>query len=305
MVFYAAYPVKGTLAPVKFPYKIGIVAFMAYPKLLKSDEGAGDALRWLAEDPFFELLELPPVGDAEWAKLRSYPKEYSLGLQPETLVRGLDPSSPNEEERRRAEERFVELTRSACSRGYKAVGLCSGPNLPEDQRPRGVEALKKTLRAVAEEAGKCGIPVFLETFDTDVDKKRLVGKLDMASRIIEEVRETHPNVAIMWDLSHGPLLGEEPEVLRSYPDVIGHIHIGAAKVIEGKMFDYHPGFYRPGAINNERDVARLLAVLHDIGYRGAISFEVKPEEGQDVREVLGASKEALERAYRMLVEGRV
>ena len=308
MLYVLAYP-EGREALVRFPYEIGIVVPMAYPSLLKTDENASEYIYQIASDPFFDILEVGVIGDGEWSRveerLKVLPRRPSfiLALQAEILLRGANPSSTSEDERRRAEELFVREAERACNRGFRAVALCTGPNVPESERRRALEAFAKTLGAVAEAAGKCGMQVYVETFDTDVDKKRLLGRIEDAARLVEEVRGSHPNVSILWDLSHAPLLGETPEDLKPYSSLIGHVHIGAAKRVEGRLYDWHPGFYRPGSVNDERDVARLLAVLEEMGYRGAISFEVKPEEGQDVREVLGASKEALVRAYRLHVEG--
>ncbi len=310
-MFYASITKHGVELVSRFPFRVGIVVFMAFPELLKSDEGAADKTYTLAEDPFFDLLEVAHMGDAEWARLSDLLKklgrdvDLALGLQPEVLIRGYNPSSPNEDERRRAEEHLVRLTRVACSRGMKAVALCSGPTVPEGERERAIEALEKTLSAVAEEAGKCGIPVYLETFDVVWDKKRLIGNLPIASKVVEDVRASHSNVYILWDLSHAPMLGESPEDLRHYADLIGHIHIGCTKKIGDRMYDWHPGFYRPGAINDERDVAKLLEVLIDMGYRGAVSFEVKPEEGQEPMEVVHAAKSVLMRAYQIYLEGHL
>ena len=184
----------------------------------------------------------------------------------------------------------------------KAVALCSGPNVEGADREKAIEAMVKTLRELAEEASKYGMPVYLETFDYQWDKKRLVGPIDLAAKIVERARETHRNVYLMWDLSHGPLLNEDPEVLKSYPDLIGHIHIGCAKKVDGKLYDWHPGFYRPGALNTEHDVAKLLEVLKDIGYRGAISFEIKPEGDQSPYEILNAAKGVLLRAFQLVLE---
>ncbi|RLG85090.1 MAG: hypothetical protein DRO18_06320, partial [Thermoprotei archaeon] len=160
-----------------------------------------------------------------------------------------------------------------------------------------------TLSSLAERASKYDLPVYVETFDYQWDKKRLLGPIDFSAKVIEKVRESFKNVYLMRDLSHGPLLNEKPEDLKSYADLIGHIHIGCAKKVNDKLYDWHPGFYRPGAINNEYDVAKLLSVLHDIKYRGAVSFEVKPEEGQNPLEVVSAAKAVLLRAFQIFLEG--
>lgn len=293
----------------KFPYKVGIVTFMVFPELLKSDEGSADKIKVLLEDPFFDLYEVALMRDSEWEKLVGYVKQlkrpvnFALGLQPEILVRKFNPNALIEEERKKAEEVLIEGVKKAIERNIQAVALCSGPVVKE--REKAIQALLKTLTKLAEVTSKHNIKLFLETFDVEWDKKRLVGPLDIASKVIEEVRRNYKNAYLMWDLSHAPLLNEKPEDLKTYADLIGHIHIGCAKKVNDKLYDWHPGFYRPGAINTEYDVAKLLEVLSDIGYKGAVSFEVKPEEGQHPLEVVHAAKSVLVRAYQIFLEGKV
>lgn len=308
-MFYVASVRRGLELVARFPYKVGVVSFMAYPSLLKSDEKASLYIKELLEDPFFDLIEVPRIGDKEWSLIDASRKglgrevDFALGLQPEILVRGVNPSPLDREERRRAERILVDMTREACERGIKTIALCSGPAVGEEKLSLALESMKDTLIAVGEEASRCGAIVLLETFDTDKDKKRLIGKLQLAASLVEDARGSAPNLYILWDLSHAPLLEEEPQELKSYPDLIGHIHIGAAKEVDGRLYDWHPGFYRPGAVNSEREIVSLLRVLEEIGYKGAISFEVKPEDGQLTGEVLHSSKSTLIRAFQLYLEG--
>ncbi len=306
-MLYAGVKKKGIELIARFPWKVGVVVFMLYPELLKTDEGAGDRILEIVHDPFLDLFEVAPMRDEEWRKVAQFVgyKAFALALQPEILVRGANPNALNEDERKKVSERFAELTKQAGERGMVAVALCSGPNVSDADKPRAVEALVKTLSELAEVAQQYRMSVYLETFDYDKDKKRLVGPIDLAAKIVERVRQSYPNVYIMWDLSHSPLLNEDPDVLRSYPDLIGHIHIGCAKEVDGKLLDWHPGFYRKGALNTEREVAKLLAVLNDIGYRGAISFEVKPEADQTPLEVLATAKAVLLHAFQIFLSGEV
>jgi sugar phosphate isomerase/epimerase len=104
-------------------------------------------------------------------------------------------------------------------------------------------------------------------------------------------------------LSHAPLLNEKPSDLSAARECLLHVHIGCAKRLpDGRLVDAHPGFYRPGAVNGVEEVAELLKVLLDIGYRGAVSFEVKPEEGQGWREPVEAAKSVLYTAFAKVVE---
>ncbi|MEL9940540.1 MAG: TIM barrel protein [Ignisphaera sp.] len=290
----------------RFPWDIGIVSFMVFPELMKTSEGASEKIRVLLEDPYFDLLEVMIIDDVEWKKInelnRLYGKKFALGLQPVILTRGVNPSATDEAERMKSVEVLLREVRVAGGRGYKAVGICSGPNVEGSEREKAREALIKTLVELGSEAAKYNMNLYLETFDVAWDRKRLAGPLQETVKIVEKVREQAKNVYIMWDLSHAPLLNESPDLLKSYPDFIGHIHIGCAKRVGDKLLDTHPGFYRPGALNTEQDVAKLLTVLSDIGYRGAISFEVRPEEGQHPMEVVHTAKSVLLRAFQLYLQ---
>ncbi len=309
-MFYTTIEKKNIEIISKFPYKVGIVVFMAFPELSKSDEGAAEKIKILVDDKFFDLLELPWINDTEWNKLKEYVEktgrriDFSMGLQLQVLVQKYNPSAVNEEERKKAEEVLVKGVEVAGKRGMKAVALCSGPYV-EAEKDKAVQAFIKTVSAMAKKALEYNIPIFVETFDYQWDKKRLLGPIDFSAKVVEEIRASYKNVYLMWDLSHGPLLGEKPEDIKPYADLLGHIHIGCAKKVGDKLYDWHPGFYRPGALNTEKDVAKLLEVLHDIKYRGAVSFEVKPEEGQHPLEVVNAAKGVLIRAYEIFLESRL
>ncbi len=309
-MFYTAIEKNGVEIVSKFPYKVGIVVFMAFPELIKSDEGAAEKTKILIDDKFFDLLELPWISDIEWNKIKEYVEKtgrkinFSMGLQLQVLVQKYNPSAVNEDERKKAEEVLVKGVEVAGKRGMKAVALCSGPNV-KAEKEKAVQAFIKTVSAMAEKALEYNMPVFVETFDYQWDKKRLLGPIDFSAKIIEEIRASYKNVYLLWDLSHGPLLGEKPEVLRPYADILGHIHIGCTKKVDDKLYDWHPGFYRPGALNTEKEVAELLQVLHDIKYNGAVSFEIKPEEDQHPLEVINSAKGVLLRAYEMFLENNL
>ncbi len=291
----------------RFQWDIGIVAFMIFPDLLQLTKDFNERLRPLITDPFFDLIEMTPiVDDVEWSKVvelnKSYGKKFALALQPLIINRGINVNAIDETERKKATEIIVSEVRRAGLRGVRAVGMCSGPNIEGPNREAAIEALTKSLIEIGGEASKYDMKVFLETFDTIWDRKRLAGPLPTTVKIIEKVRESVKNVYIMWDLSHAPLLNEDPELLRSYSDFIGHIHIGCGKRVGEKLLDTHPGFYRPGALNTEIEVAKLLRVLHDMGYKGAISFEIKPEQDQNPFEVLNAGKGVLLRAFQLYLD---
>jgi sugar phosphate isomerase/epimerase len=306
-MFYTSVCVKDLELISRFPWKIGIVGFMVYPELQKTNRGVAEKLKPILEDRFFDLVELYDVSDDDWRILEGYRHrvDFAVGVQPDILAKGVNPSSVDESERGRALEVLKDRVRVAGERGIKYLALCSGPYPSEDLIDKSMGALADTLAELASYASKYGITILLESFDTRWDRKRLIGSLRDAADVLRKVRGRCSNVALLWDLSHGPLLDEKPEMLREYSDLIGHIHIGCAKNLDGKLYDTHPGFYRPGSINDEQDVAKLLEVLYGIGYNGAISFEVRPEAGQDPREVVATAKSVLVRAYQIFMEKKL
>jgi sugar phosphate isomerase/epimerase len=153
-----------------------------------------------------------------------------------------------------------------------------------------------------EHAEKYKTFVLLETFDRSYDKKLLIGPIEEGKKIIEEVRKSHKNIGLLWDLSHAPMLNESPSILLKYGEVVSHIHVGCTKRVSETMKDWHPSFYRGGAINDVNSVIELLEALNKINYRGALSFEVKPEEGQHPQEAINVSKGILVTAFLKYLE---
>lgn len=298
---------RGIELAAKLPWKVGIVAFMANPPIQREDpQTIEETLRVLAGDPVFDLVELQPLSESGWAAakraLEGSKLELAVGAQPVVLNQGYNPSSLSEEERMRAAERLIEIAKVAAARGAKAVAFCSGPDPGPENRETAKAALVKTVREVSAQAEKLGLAVLLETFDRDWDRKQLIGPLREAVEVAREVRGEYGNFGLLWDLSHAPLLSEKPSDLALARECLLHVHIGCAKRLpDGRLADTHPGFYRPGAINGVEEVAELLKALLEIGYKGAVSFEVKPEEGQGWREPVEAAKSVLYTAFAKVI----
>ncbi|MEM2615102.1 MAG: sugar phosphate isomerase/epimerase family protein [Nitrososphaerota archaeon] len=291
---------EGRVEVINFPWKIGIVSFMAYPNLLKA-QGVEEAIRELVEDPFFDLIELNFLEDENWNKISKIVsgsgKDFSLALQPFTNSPMGNISSLNEDTRVKAVEEIKKMMSSYFKKGIKTVALSSGSNVPNEKREDALDSLRRSLIEICRYAEKNNAHVLLETFDTVQDKKLLIGQLEDAEKIVIDVRKECKNIGILWDLSHGPFLNEKPRKLAGFKNVLSHIHIGCAKIVNGSLKDWHPSFYRSGAINGVEDLIELFSTLEEIGYSGAISFEVKPEEGQSSQEVIDVSKGILHTSF--------
>jgi len=300
--------IRGVEAAVKLPWRVSIVGFMANPRVLQGDlEAVRDTFSVLTSDSFFDIIEVQPLPEEAWDVAKQIASgrgvEVALGLQPYVLTRGVNPSALDEEVRRRSVAVIIEEVKKAGEKGVTKVAFCSGPDPGPADRGAAMDALVKSLKEVSAAAQKLGVTVILETFDRDWDRRQLIGPIEDAVRIAEQVREEYTNFGLLWDLSHGPLLNETPSALKAARDYLVHVHIGCAKRLpDGRLVDWHPGFYRPGAINGVEDVRELLKVLLEIGYRGTIGFEVKPEEGQHWLEPVMSAKGVLYTAFSQLLE---
>lgn len=300
--------VKGVEAAVKLPWRVSIVGFMANPRVLQGDpEAVRETFRALTSDSYFDIIEVQPLPEEAWSIAKSIADqrgvEIALGLQPYVLTRGVNPSALDEDVRRKSVATILEEVRKARERGVTKVAFCSGPDPGPADRGAAMDALVKSLKEVSAAAQKLGVTVILETFDRDWDRKQLIGPIAEAVKVAEQVREEYGNFGLLWDLSHGPLLNESPSVLKAAKDYLVHVHIGCAKRLpDGRLVDWHPGFYRPGAVNGVEEVKELLRVLLELGYRGTIGFEVKPEEGQHWLEPVMSAKGVLYTAFSQLAE---
>ena len=302
MGFTASLLIKDLDVHVTFPWGISIVSNMAFPDMVEGDDKYLNAVKIIGEDPFFDGLEIPTPSDHLWDKiedvLEDQDKVAILGAQNDVIKRGLNPCALEEEERKKAVEGLGNIIEDAGAHGVWLIALCSGPDPGANKRKDATGKLIVSLNELCQKAEDCGVNLLLETFDRTLDKKMLIGPMDEAIKVVSEVRKEHEDLGLMWDLGHGPLLGEKPSVLRKTGELIEHIHIGCSKKADdGGLLDHHPGFYSKNAVNTEEDVADLLEELEDIGYFGFVGFEVKPQEFQTGKEVISTAKSVLVEAF--------
>jgi sugar phosphate isomerase/epimerase len=292
---------NGMILSSKFPWKIGIVLFMAYPSLQKSEEELERALSFLTIDKFFDRLETSKISEDGWKIFEKYARKRNIAraFQPEILS-GKNISATDETKRMEAVNYIKSEINIWVKRGVCEFALCSGPREQNLEKCR--KNLKKSLEEIAEYASQYGAAIFLETFDIDKDKKLVMGPIDEAAGLVRELRESYNNVFLMWDQSHAPLINEKPELLEKHVDILGEIHIGCAIQTKEGLKDWHPVYHTPGAINDEYDLSRLLRKLYEIKYCGPISVEIKPQEGQTSEEVINSAKGAVYAAYSLTVE---
>ncbi|MEN3203187.1 MAG: TIM barrel protein [Atribacterota bacterium] len=290
---------------------MGLVHFMAYPQATTKEEVLQTVLEVL-EDEFFQAIEVSALLDSdllgEIGKLCATARvELLLAAQPLVLSQKLSLNDFSKEEREKALVKLKEAVDKAYLAGAKALALLSGKKPERGRENEARELLAESLivlcRYAAERAENFGylLGISLEVFDYTIDKEALIGPAPFAFEVASCVRGAYPNFGLTVDLSHQPLLFEDPSyTLTLLAPFVNHIHIGNAVLQKGHPAygDLHPRFGVTGGCNDVDEVARFLRALFRIGYfekkmvteRPVISFEVKPLPGEDSRLVVANAK---------------
>ena len=291
--------------------KVGLIHFMAYPTVIKGEGPIEESFRKIAMDDYFEVAEITWIKDPSVRKnvkkmIETSHMEVAYGAQPRLLTTGLNINDLDEAGRQKAIESLKEGIDEAYEMGALGFAFLSG-KYPEDKKEEAYQALvasTKELCAYAKSKGN--MKVVLEVFDFDVDKKSLIGPVDLAKRYAAEIDAKYDNFGLMVDLSHLPLLHETAvQSLIPVKDYIVHAHMGNCVVRDPSLPAYgdaHPRFGFPGGENDVEELVEYLRVLLSIGFlnkekRPIVSFEVKPFGDEDPDLVVAGAKRALNLAW--------
>lgn len=288
---------------------MGIVHFMVYPRMMGGDGPIAETAATLLDDGFFEVLEVGPVNDAgERTRLRQVVEDRHAALavacQPILLSGKLNLNALGSAERARAVNAVQAAIQHARELGAVGVAVVSGPNPPQADRGPAMDALAESLAVVCRAAAD--LPVHLEVFDYDVDKRCFIGPTALAVELAQRVRAQSANFGLMLDLSHLPLQHERTkESLTAARDVLTHAHVGNCVLKDPnhpRYGDQHPRFGIAGGENDVAELAEYVSILFATGYlkpgvRRIVSIEVKPGPGETSEELLAHTKRTWEAAW--------
>lgn len=297
--------------PLQAYMKVGIVHFAAYPAAMKGDNVL-PTVREVVEDAFFQAIEVTRIPNPEERAAVAHLLAQSgmavgYGAQPVVLMNKLDIGTADAAERERALSLLRQAVDEAYELGASRFALLSGPNVVGPDRAGAVErtiAFLNDLCAYSESRGD--LPVCLESFDYDVDKRALVGPNQLAAQVAARVRERHPRFGLMLDLSHTPQQHEPiREAVLAVKDHLVHAHVGNCiiKDVNHPLYgDQHPRFGHPLGENGVRELAEFLRYLLQIGYlekgKGrVVAFEVKPATGEESGAIVANAKRTLQEAW--------
>ncbi len=305
-------------APIKNYAKIGTILFMSYLGLAKGDnsEGSLEGIKKICCDDYFDAIEVnwikDPAARAKAAKLMNDSKiTICYGAQPRMLTTGLNINDINEEKRLECLASLKAGIDEAYEIGASGFAFMSG-KYDEATKDQAYEALLKSTKELCAYAkSKGNMPVELEIFDYDVDKKSLMGPAPYAAQFAAEIRKEYDNFGLLLDLSHLPLTREgSKEAVEAVKDYLTHVHIGNAVLPDADPSvpaygDDHPRFGFPNSANDVDQIVEFLKALFEAGYLGegkrpVISFEVKPQPDEDADIVIAHCKRALNEAWAKL-----
>ena len=292
--------------------KVGLIHFMAYPQVMKGEGPILETLQKIAEDDFFTAVEVSWIKDA---KVREKAKKLlevshltvAYGAQPRLLVKKLNLNSLDEAERQEAVDEVKAGVDEAYEIGAKGLAFLSGTDPVGEERKQALKLLISSIKEICHYAKSKGdLGITLEIFDQKIDKKCLIGPANEARKLAAEVRKEYDNFGLMVDLSHLPLLDENPaQAIMPIKDYLVHAHIGNCILRDKKhpaYGDQHPRFGIEGGENDVKEVTEYLKVLLNIGFLNPqnppiVSFEVKPLAGESSEVVIANAKRVLKEAW--------
>ncbi|MFN0030545.1 MAG: sugar phosphate isomerase/epimerase family protein [Flavobacteriales bacterium] len=291
-----------------------IVHMMMFPECI---HGAGpqlETIEVLAHDAWFEAVEVGPVNDAsvraQCINLFSQAQVQPLFVgQACTFFHALDLGSAAENQRRLAIDAMKVGIDQATQWGAKHCGVMSGHIMPDTNILQVKELLAQSLMELCDYAAPHGITLCIENFDSiPFVKNCLIGSAKETVRLAEQVRSKYDNFGIITDLSHLPLLKENPaETIQTVKEHLSYVQLGNCSLNPNSPYygDIHPYFGAPLTNVSVAELAEFLRALLEINYlnteqRGIVSFEVKPLDGQDPLAQIAGCKRTLEAAWRMV-----
>jgi sugar phosphate isomerase/epimerase len=301
---------------------LSIVHFMAYPTCIGGEGPIVETVSRIAEDPFFDAIEIGWIKDPEKRAatkrvLETCRVKVGYGAQPSLLTQRLDLNSLDAAERQRAVDQLKENIDEAAEMGAQRMAFLSGRDPGDADREAALDVLVGVVKELCDYAADRGVALTMETFDRDVDKKALIGPSPYAAEFAGRVREDCPDFGLMYDLSHQPLLYEQSEeALTVLKDHLVHIHVGNC-VVDPDMPGYgdlHPRFGWPGSVNDVDELVEFIQALFKIGYldesgqsagrrdhRPWIGFEVKPQTEEETSEqVIAGTKRVWQQAWSLV-----
>ena len=302
--------------------RVGIVHFKAFPGI---ETGAGpivETLEKICVDDFWTAVEVGWMKDyrvRNTARMLLDQSHLSVAYatQPKVLSNKFNLNSFDARERSMAVDAIKSSVDEARQLGAEVVRLIAGKDPGDEKRGEAKKLLIDSLQQILDYAGEDddGLEFTLKIFDRDIDKKNLIGHATDAADIAKALRPDYPNFGLLTDLSHFPLLDEDPE--NSIPmlkDYLEAVHLGNCAFRDKRHAAYgdiQPRFGIPGGETDTPEVTEFFRTLSSNGFfdkpvRPIVSAEVRPVIAGEISEIILANAKRVMRdawALSQLPEG--
>ncbi|MFA5513718.1 MAG: sugar phosphate isomerase/epimerase [Sphaerochaetaceae bacterium] len=281
--------------------KLGIVHFKAYPQVVNGTGPIVETLRKIVEDDFWTAVEVGMVKDVKVRNevrnlLETSHMEVAYASQSKILSNKLNLNSLDKSERRVAIGSLKSAIEEAYHLGATRMRIMSGKDPGADKREEAKDIFADSLTELIEYSNSLGnMYITLKIFDRDIDKCALIGHFSDAADVAEVVSKRVKNFGLLSDLSHFPLLREDPkEALEKVKKYSLDFHIGNC-VMRDKLNpmygDLQPRFGVPGGEIDTPDVQNYFQILKDMKLIGpdkmpVLSAEVRPLLAAESSEVI-------------------
>ena len=223
-------------------------------------------------------------------------------------LRKLSFASSSYSERAQTRTLVKELVSQAAEIGATGFIFASGGPPRLEATSENFERFREFCHWLCAELKPHGITALLEPFDFTIDKKFLYGPTKECVALIESLRPETDNLAIELDFAHLPLMGEDfEEAVRTVAPYLERVHLGNCVLKEKanpRYGDTHPPIGYPGGEIDVTETARILRVLHEIGFigesrMGNLLVEMTVWPGWTVEETVADAWRRLDLAWEM------
>jgi len=284
--------------------RVGIVHFKAFPGI---ETGAGpivETLEKICADDFWTAVE---VGWMKDFRVRNTARQLldqshlsvAYATQPKVLSNKFNLNSFEAKERNQAIEAVKSSVDEARQLGAEVVRLIAGKDPGDEKREEAKKLLIDSLHQIMDYAAADGPMKFtLKIFDRDIDKKNLIGHVGDAVDVAKALRPDYPHFGLLTDLSHFPLLDEDPDVsIPQMKDYLDAVHLGNCAFRDKShpaYGDIQPRFGIPGGETDTPEVTTFFKALTANGFfdkeeRPIVSAEVRPVIAGEISEVILAN----------------
>lgn len=292
---------------------IGIVHGAIFPEVIMGEGPIIETLEYLIEDNYFDRIEIGHINDDK-IREKVHDMFITSGIkstflaQPFIFQNDLDLNSFNKKKRRNSIEEIKLLLQQAHLIGSDALALASGPMVDYNIKIA-KKLLEESIVELSEVAYDLGLKIYLEIYDYDVDKKRLIGKTKDALEIVSNIQKHHKNFNLMVDLSHFPLINETiEESILPLQDKIGYVHVGNCIKKPGhKLYgDKHPYIGHIDGENDINSVVQLFTMLNKVKYlqpehKASISVEIMKGSDENSKMLIERTKSLLNDAWDIFI----